>query len=86
MNAIDKLRQVARNNGWEFVNDYSGRYMFGRKCVGIVGPSSGEILQAVLLDSVTVAFFTGWREDTMAFEVIVYWPDIAAEEVTDETN
>ena len=84
MNAIDKLRQVARNNGWEFVNDYSGRYMFGRKCVGIVGPSSGEIMKAVVLDSVTVAF-TGWLEDTMAFEVIVYWPSITAE-VTDETN
>ena len=84
MNAIDKLREVARKNGWEFQDAYSGRYMFGRKCVGIVGPSSDEIMKAVVLDSVTVAF-TGWLQDTMGFEVIVYWPSISAE-VTDETN
>ena len=84
MNAIDKLREVARKNGWKFENEYSGRFMFGRRCVGIVGPSSDEIMKAVVLDSVTVAF-TGWLQDTMGFEVIVYWPSISAE-VTDETN
>ena len=81
MNAIDKLREVARKNGWKFENEYSGRFMFGRRCVGIVGPSSDEIMKAVVLDSVTVAF-TGWLQDTMGFEVIVYWPSISAE-ITD---
>jgi hypothetical protein len=81
MNQVDKLRGVARNNGWEFVGDYSGRFMYKKKCVGIVGPSAEAIVEAATLEGVT-----GATRDSMGFDVIVYWPDIAAEEVTDETN
>ncbi len=71
------LKKIANENGWKFCDDYSGRGMFGRRCVGIVGASAEPIVEAAAMAGVTGAF-----RDSMGMDVIVYWPDV---ERADET-
>ena len=83
MEPLYTLERIARNNGWEFRTDYSGRGMRGHRCVGIVGVSAEEIVEATAMAGVTGAF-----RDSMGFDVIVYWPHIAGvgETVSEEVQ
>lgn len=83
MEPLYALKKIAKDNGWQFCDDYSGRGMFGRRCVGVVGESAEAIVEAAAMAGVTGAF-----RDSMGFDVIVYWPHIssAAETVSEEVQ
>jgi hypothetical protein len=64
--------------------DYSGRFMYGKRCFGIVGGSRD---MSVFLLNVLPKYYStedvpaDWYEnarDNMANDMIFYWPDIEA--------
>lgn len=73
----------------EFYNGYSGRGMYGKKCVGITGQTEGcrfviaEVIKEAhntkdadfeeLVDTIL-----NFSQDSMGRDVILYWSDIAA--------
>ena len=52
--------------------DYSGRGMFGKKCLGVVAKYREEIIEAAAERGLK-----GSCSDNMGLSVIVYWPRIA---------
>lgn len=40
MTLVDTIKQVCHESGIEFCSDYSGRAMYGDRCIGIVGSVS----------------------------------------------
>lgn len=61
--------------------DYSGRFMFGKTCFGIVGNTGtlGVFMAhvAVLIPELRdYDFITNLRWDEMGLDMIYYWPDI----------
>lgn len=80
------------DEGVSFYNGYSGRGMYGRKCVGITGDMQGcmrvvgETLKYVhevaeedgmSFDRVVDALMA-FMQDSMGRDIIIYWPDIEA--------
>lgn len=65
-----------------FRNDYSGRGMFGRSCVGITGSIGncmavvGAVIKTALRDDLdaTVDAMLDFSQDSMGYDVIMYWP------------
>lgn len=66
---IDILRDICYDVEGSFRNDYSGRGMCGRECVGIVSENAG-----LVVDRAAEAGITGSRQDQMGRRSIVYWP------------
>lgn len=87
-----QLRDAVENMGWpdddvSFRNSYSGRGMYGRECVGIVG--SFESCMAVIGEVIKenkeepgfdemVDQLLDFSQDSMGMDVILYWPELAA--------
>ena len=71
-----------------FRNNYSGRFMFGRECVGIVGSESDcmEIIREVIKDAHAqgmefdfdslVDTILDYGRDNMGRDMIFYWPNV----------
>jgi len=76
------------------VRSYSGRFMFGKDCLGIEGSSITEIYGAlfqaaadVSCDMQTIAEeLQGAHSDSMGRDVIVYFPQVAYESDEDEED
>jgi hypothetical protein len=56
---------------------YSGRGMYGEKCIGVVVATAGEIFRLGQLladygDGISIP-----RTDNMGLQMIAYWPDIS---------
>ena len=66
------MEKIAREVGGEVYYGYSGRCMFGRKCVGVV---CNDVKKCI-----SVARRFGLREDpssdNMGLQMIVYWPTV----------
>lgn len=91
------LKELVEDSGLdlEFRNSYSGRGMYGRTCVGIVGSERDcmnvikeAIKEAHELDETfdfddTVDMLLSFDRDSIAYNVILYWP--ALESIEDET-
>ena len=77
---IESLRDTAENYDARFVDDYSGRGMYGKTCVGVI----------LEYDDITEIMFdvydeTGYRlppphTDSMGMDTIYYWPGLKVEE------
>ncbi len=78
-----------------FRNDYSGRGMYGKSCVGITGSKSGcmQIIAEVIKASVNdtemtveevVDMLLNFEQDSMGLDVILYWPDLEPLEADSE--
>lgn len=83
-NLIKHIENFCEDFGVEFVNDYSGRCMYGRKCVGIVCDNPLQMameLQHYLdvedIDSEVLA--SSVASDSMGMQKIVYFPRLSAE-------
>lgn len=78
----------------KFYNDYSGRSMYGRSCVGIVGSRRDcmKVISAVMQDIAAANGAHGvlqvgeWFDtlldfdmDNMGRDMILYWPNLATE-------
>ena len=76
-------------------NDYSGRGMYGRRCVGITGRKAdcmtviGEVIKLAHSESAhndeldfdsAVDLLMSFDQDSMGYDVILYWEDIQAED------
>lgn len=68
---VKLLKEVAEIVDGKYVDDYSGRGMFGRKCAGIICKDAVEC--------VAVAGGRGFHKahiDNMGLDYIVYWPHV----------
>lgn len=72
---LDTLQDICEENDWDLRTDYSGRGMYGTRCVGIVGPNPLEIVEAVASQT----DLRGAQQDSMGRDAIVYWPGLSAE-------
>ncbi len=74
-----------------FRNDYSGRGMYGRTCVGITGDRRGcmrliaDVIKSAYIQSVednkidkdeAVDILLDFDQDSMGYDVIIYWPGL----------
>ncbi len=68
-------------DGWSYYARYSGRYMYGRECPGIVCPPSdiGRARAAARRHGIS-----GCATDSMGLDSIIYWPGVEAEAYTPE--
>ena len=82
------------NDAVQFYDSYSGRSMYGRACVGIVGSRRDcmKVISVVMQDIAAEAVKTGgwqlgeWFDtlldfdmDNMGRDMILYWPNLATE-------
>jgi hypothetical protein len=88
----DNLQKVIRETCEEsgevqFHNEYGGRGMYGKLCVGISGPKGLciAVIAAVLKHangnededfSDTVDMLLSFQQDQMGMDVILYWPEL----------
>jgi hypothetical protein len=71
---IAKIVRLADQRGLTVRTDYSGRFMFGQKCVGIVG-EPGECAALATLVKKKTGFL--YRFDSMGMhDQIYYFPEI----------
>ena len=77
---------LAERLGEDFRDDYSGRGMFGKRCLGFVFSSAYkfycEMHKIVLDNGEANAFLSGdftCMQDSMGFDTIFYFPDISVE-------
>ena len=70
---VAKIVRLAEKRGLDPVTDYSGRFMFGQKCIGVIGENTECAAFAR-----TVTKKTGFesRYDTMADDMVYYFPSI----------
>ena len=73
---IKNIEKVALECGQQYKvrEDYSGRGMFGKKCVGIVGPN----LNLMIEKASEFGDHRGMRTDDMGKSYIVYWPEVVS--------
>lgn len=90
INVEELLIEAAKETEFR-VRNYSGRGMYGRNCLGVVGESVGTIIADILKEA---TYLLGdeddpmqamrdlmdlcgeYRTDNMGLSMIVYWPDI----------
>lgn len=71
---IAKIARLAERRCLDVRTDYSGRFMFGQKCLGIVGESDVCAAFAVLIKKKTGFSF---RSDSMGkYDQVYYFPQI----------
>jgi hypothetical protein len=72
MTKQEKIIKKAEELGLNVYHDYSGRGMFGKNCLGVVGAMHD--LDTLLSEVEGSA--EGLRKDNMGLDYIYYWPDI----------
>lgn len=82
VNAIQELSEIL---DLEFRSNYSGRFMFGQKCIGVVGRITSGDFMAYLRDYLEREYedldicLSDYRvcQDSMGFDTIVYFPTLS---------
>lgn len=79
---IDTIKDVAWQTGVEIDSTYSGRYMYGATCFGIVGDinSYTQFVFRLVNDDHDLAFILAdhiLSMDSMGHDTIYYWTGIA---------
>lgn len=74
---IEIVQQVAHLTGATLYPDYSGRGMFGQKCVGLVTPTPEDVVK--VSQAAKRRGLSGHLCDDMGLGAIVYWPHIQME-------
>ena len=73
--AEDIIRDIAYDLDGEVRERYSGRFMYGAHCMGIVHSSATAVIEAAAARGLT-----GAVTDNMGLDMIVYWPHVKVEE------
>ena len=69
------MNQAADGVDGEIRTDYSGRGMYGDKCIGVVLKDEGDLFRfAGLLDDDFVELLGSPEWDSMGLREIAYWP------------
>lgn len=86
MREVDVIRDFCEDNGYEFRDDYSGRCMLGKQCIGIVCDINPMYLIIWLSDILRDAGFDSSTDilgtpcvDSMGLDTIVYFPRLSKE-------
>lgn len=74
MNFSDQIRQLAEGEGIEFRSDYSGRFMYGRTCVGVVADEPSLIEFAGRFAMEFGETLPAPATDHLGLSTIWYWP------------
>lgn len=77
--AIESIKNFCLDYGYKFVDDYSGRFMYGRLCVGIISPLKPDKLIELLSNYVDFNITGKPSSDNMGLEYIVYFENISVE-------
>lgn len=90
MNIVSLIKEVASDHDWSVRTDYSGRCMYGRKCVGVV---TDDPMQFCLELGIKIGAQgdtsnqpTDIRTDSMGRSTIVYFPDVQCDEEDEEED
>ena len=88
-NIKELIREYCENEGLNYRDDYSGRGMFGEKCIGITCENSLDVLCRLFtylvdsdeeLDGCDVQNALGEpKQDSMGMGSILYFPEITME-------
>lgn len=78
---LEAICEVADEIGGSVRTDYSGRGMYGKKCVGIDCRNATECIELAASKGIK-----GARQDNMGLDMIVYWPHIQAPIVPSEVE
>jgi hypothetical protein len=81
---LQGLRDLADNYELKFQDDYSGRGMYGKECIGVVGTWSDmyQFLLALGEDEDIRDLFAlegAPRSDNMGLDTVWYWPGLSAD-------
>jgi hypothetical protein len=68
---LSELEEIADECNGEVYPNYSGRFMYGRKCFGISGSDPIEIIECAARHGLHSA-----RYDSLGRDSIVYWPEL----------
>lgn len=92
---VETLRSFADDNGLRFMDNYSGRWMFGRECTAIVVDNMmqemGRVFEYVndVVDHdrhvVERIVLDGVRGDSLGKQYVLYWPELSNERTEEET-
>ncbi len=80
---IDKIEIICKACGYKFYPDYSGRGMFGRKCIGICSDHPYQMLvdlteHLTLMETGNISYQLGSIcMDDLGRQKIVYFPELA---------
>ena len=77
------LQEGADNIGADLRRNYSGRGMFGKECIGIVGPLASlvhVVMHVTLEDPALALELLNISHDSMGLDMIFYWPGLQAPE------
>jgi hypothetical protein len=69
---IEVLKDIARERGDTFRDDYAGRGMFDKRCVGIVTDEPLKVVEDAAEEGIR-----GAKMDGMGKQTIVYWPKLS---------
>ena len=79
----DLIQCFCDENDYDLRKNYSGRFMYGEKCIGIVGTGSLEIGMKLIIylfneseEDLANTFSKNCNEDNMGRQSIVYFPSI----------
>ncbi|WP_370845770.1 hypothetical protein [Eubacterium sp.] len=81
MSVAKKIENYCKERNIQFINDYSGRNMFGRKCVGYICNPRDKYsvftgLESYLKQKNIDISKCRILEDNMAKDMIIYFPNI----------
>lgn len=88
----DDLDLIANGEGFA-IQDYSGRFMYGRRCIAFVGEDVPRFLISLTRKlcqngefNLVSAMYSDVKTDSMGLDSVVYFPNIDAEIDADESD
>lgn len=78
---ISVIDEVADIVGGSVYEEYSGRAMYGKTCVGITCEHCKTV---ECIEQAAIRGLSGAQFDSMGLDVIVYWPDFSGEDEIEE--
>lgn len=74
--AIESIKKFCSDYGFQFTDNYSGRFMYGKVCVGILGEFIPSILIDCLDDYIDKSVTGEPKVDDMGLGYIVYFENL----------
>lgn len=81
MTVRKRLEKFAEEYNCEFTDNYSGRWMFGRKCIGVEGKGDlkYDLFEFLVNDGMSTTrarqIINEAKTDNMGLGMIIYFPD-----------
>lgn len=82
MSVKERIERFAEEYGYSFRDDYSGRFMFGKRCIGVSGKGDlkMDLFEFLVNDGLSVSrarqIINSASTDDMGLGMIIYFPRI----------